>query len=433
MAAKGRAGKSHFKKKAIQNAETNPITVNNQENEKKTKSLINQVEDYLTVHFDFRVNVVLNKVEGKSKSKGEYKVLDEYAFNSLLCNLLRNGIPVNSGLLRGLLYSTYSKDFNPFRDYFNSLPAWDGVTDYIDELAETVETTDKEYWKFCFKKWIVAMVACSIDHTVTNHTVVVFSGKQGIGKTTWLQNLLPTSLKPYYYSGIINPASKDTLVHLSECILINLDELEGLNRSELGDLKALITKDSIRIRKPYERDTENYTRRASFAGSVNKSEFLNDMTGNRRFLCFEVEKIDFMKSLNLDKVYSQALYLYNDGFKYWFSPDEVDQINRNNEQFRTVSLEEEWLLKNYEPCELGEEHETRATMDLVNLMAADMKLTNLNSSSKKLGAALNSHGFKSVKRSGRKVYLLKCSPYKFFGDNIQIVAEEDNLNLGQVG
>jgi predicted P-loop ATPase len=402
--------------------------------EPNEKSLpILQVEQYLNQHYDLRINIVLNKVEGKKKASSTFGILTEYGFNSILRELLRNGIPANAGMLRALLNSNYCISYNPFKEYFSSLPERDIERDYIEELAESVITSDQQYWKKCFKKWIVAKVACAVEETITNHTVIVFSGKQGIGKTTWLQNLVPEPLKKYYYSGVISPANKDTLIHLSECILINLDELESLNRSELGDLKAFITKDSIRVRRPYERDSENYIRRASFVGSVNKSEFLHDMTGNRRFLCFEVESIDFLKKFDLEMVYSQAYHLYKTGFRYWFNSEDVDQINNKNEQFRSVSLEEEWLLKNYESCELGEEHETRATMDLVNLMSSDMKLTNLNSSAKKLGAALNSKGFKSVKRSGRKVYLLKCSPFKYFGDNIKITTEEDNLDIGQVG
>lgn len=57
-----------------------------------------------------------------------------------------------------------------------------------------------------------------------------------------IKKLMPLELKQYIFSGSINPNNKDTLIHLAECMLINLDELENLNRTEIGSLKELITK-----------------------------------------------------------------------------------------------------------------------------------------------------------------------------------------------
>jgi predicted P-loop ATPase len=44
---------------------------------------------------------------------------------------------------------------------------------------------------------------------------------------------MPKQLKEYIFSGTINPNNKDTLIHLAECMLINLDELENLNKTEM--------------------------------------------------------------------------------------------------------------------------------------------------------------------------------------------------------
>ena len=147
------------------------------------------------------------------------------------------------------------------------------------------------------------MVACVLDEKQVNQTVIVFSGKQGLGKTTWIEKLMPKQLKEYIFSGTINPSNKDTLIHLAECMLINLDELENLNRSEIGSLKEIITKTHIRMRKAYGHNNENMPRRASFAGSVNTAQFLNDTTGSRRFLCFEVEHIEYTHEIDINKVY----------------------------------------------------------------------------------------------------------------------------------
>ena len=188
------------------------------------------------------------------------------------------------------------------------------------------------------------MVACVLDEKQVNQTMIVFSGKQGLGKTTWIEKLMPAPLKEYIFSGTINPNNKDTLIHLAECMLINLDELENLNRTEIGSLKELITKTHIRMRKAYGHNNENMSRRASFAGSVNTAQFLNDTTGSRRFLCFEVEHIEYTHEIDINKVYAQALKLKNEGFRHWFNQEEIKEINANNEQYQLMSPEEELLL-----------------------------------------------------------------------------------------
>lgn len=239
------------------------------------------------------------------------------------------------------------------------------------------------------------MVGCVLDEKVVNHTVIVFSGKQGIGKTTWLENLVPKQLKNYLFSGTINPNNKDTLIHLAECMLINLDELENLNRSEIGSLKEIITKTQIRIRKAYGHNNETMPRRASFAGSVNTTQFLNDTTGSRRFLCFEVEAIQYDHNTNIDKVYAQALHLFQNNFCYWFNQQEIKSINENNEQYQIQSVEEELLLTWFEKPE----EETNALKQGIRYLNASQIAAKLAEKTKinitdvtinKLGKALKS-------------------------------------------
>src|SRR5690606_13907718 len=247
--------------------------------------------------------------------------------------------------------SDYVEQFDPFKDYFSTLPEINQEVDYITELANTITTNNQELWLECFKKWFVAMVACVTNEKVVNQTVIVFSGKQGIGKTTWIEKLLPKPLKDYLFSGTINPNNKDTLIHLAECMLINLDELENLNKTEIGSLKEIITKSHIRMRKAYGHNNETLPRRASFAGSVNTAQFLNDTTGSRRFLCFEVEHIEYHHNVNLDNCYKQALHLIDEGFRYWFNNEEIKNINQNNEQYQIKSPEEELLLTWFEKAD----------------------------------------------------------------------------------
>lgn len=386
---------------------------NNKTNKKKSGNkpplipTIIKVETDLSGLYDFRYNEVKSNIEFRTKGELEFILLDEKAFNSLWCELNKKGIACSTSLLINVLKSDFIPVFNPFKEFFGSLPVWDGETDYIQLLAETVETTDDDLWHPFFKKWLVAAVGSVINDAVINHSAIVLSGPQGIGKTTWLVNLLPKELLQYYYSGTINPNNKDTLGFIAENFLVFLDELENLNRNELGSIKELITKPAIKFRRPYARTAEDMPHRASFAGSVNHLEFLGDITGSRRFLCFEVVYINYKHGIDLKNVYAQALHLYNNDFKYWFSSEEIDVINNSNEQFRLRTMEEELLRTYFEPCVMEEADLVLSTTD-VALWFQERKLLTVNAATnKRLGQALRALSFLRLTKNDRKVYALK--------------------------
>lgn len=369
--------------------------------------VIDLVEKFLSDRYEFRYNEVTGKLEYKAHKETFFQTISDYKENSLLREIQKARLKCNITALRGILGSDFCKIFNPFHNYYFGLPPWDASTDYITELARTITTTQQELWEYCFKKWIVAMVGTAIDNKTTNHTVIVFSGKQGLGKTTWMENLVPFQLKDHLFSGTINPNNKDTLIHLSECMLINLDELENLNKSEIGSLKELITKSHIRIRKAYGHNNESLPRRASFAGSVNTAQFLNDTTGSRRFLCFEVTAIDYQNNIDISKVYAQALHLFNTGFQYWFDKKEIDIINQNNEQYQMKSVEEEALQTWFDKPASDLETTYLNTTQIAVKLAEKTKIQVNNSSINLLGKALRKLGFERTKKNGNHVYAVK--------------------------
>ncbi len=387
-------------------------TTDDDDDDKPKPTQIDRLELFLSTRYVFRHNIVSGKLEFQYFGKKKWNVMNDFIENSMLRECLKGRIKTNLSSLRNLLYSDFCELFNPFEDYFFNLPTYDEKTDYITELANTITTTKQELWQQCFKKWLVAMVGCVLDEKVINHTVIVFSGKQGLGKTTWVEKLVPKQLKEYLFSGTINPNNKDTLVQLAECMLINLDELENLNRSEIGSLKEIITKTQIRMRKAYGHNNETMPRRASFAGSVNTAQFLNDSTGSRRFLCFELEGIKYQHNVDINMAFSQALYLFKSGFRYWFDQEEIKNITENNEQYQLHSPEEELLLTWFEPCP-KEEATLFLNASQIAAKIADRTKLNLNDGTiNKLGKALKKHNFTRLMRQGKPVYAVKEFTYE---------------------
>ena len=387
-------------------------TTDEDDEDKPKPTQIDRLELFLSTRYVFRHNIVSGKLEFQYFGKKKWNVMNDFIENSMLRECLKGRIKTNLSSLRNLLYSDFCELFNPFEDYFFNLPTYDEKTDYITELANTITTTKQDLWQQCFKKWLVAMVGCVLDDKVINHTVIVFSGKQGLGKTTWVEKLVPKQLKEYLFSGTINPNNKDTLVQLAECMLINLDELENLNRSEIGSLKKIITKTQIRMRKAYGHNNETMPRRASFAGSVNTAQFLNDSTGSRRFLCFELEGIKYQHDVDINMAFSQALFLFKSGFRFWFDQEEIKSITANNEQYQLHSPEEELLLTWFEPCS-KEEATLFLNASQIAAKLADRTKLNLNDGTiNKLGKALKKHNFIKISKKTGYVYAVKELSYE---------------------
>ncbi len=366
-----------------------------------------RVENFLNEKYEFKYNEILNRTFFKPKETAHFDILKGYEFNSIFREVKNNDIPISVGNMKSLLESNFVPKYNPFQDYFNSLPKWDGKTDYILALSKTVKTTDDSLFHWAFKKWLIALVACAIEPYTANHSILIFTGKQGIGKTSWMMNLLPEELKEYGYSGNINPANKDSTILISEKMLINMDELSSYSKNKVEAFKELITKDVITERRPYGYFSENYIRRASFCGSANHNEILMDVTGNRRFLVFEALEIDYTTKINLSQVYSQAKALLEQGFRHYFDKEDIKRIETNNEQYKQSSAEEEYLEKYFRLPGLGDEVEIKpmnATeiIDYIKRMATGY----INFTPTGMGKLLKAKGFETRKIDGLKKYLV---------------------------
>ena len=219
--------------------------------------------------------------------------------------------------------------------------------------SETIYSEQRErseanaYWRQCFKKWFVAMVASWMKDEVVNHTVLVFVGRQGIFKTTWMDHLIPPALREYSSKlPLSGQISKDDRLRLCENAMLNIDELDAICGREMNIVKSLLTSTDVNERAAYGRLKERRVRLASFCASTNNREFLTDITGNRRWLPFEVESIQnpFHITLPYELIYAQAKALVESGrFIYWFDLEDIEQLEKHNEEFRSQDSEEQLL------------------------------------------------------------------------------------------
>lgn len=208
------------------------------------------------------------------------------------------------------------------------------------------------------------------------------------------------------FTGTIDPQNKDTQTLIAEYLFINIDDqLKALNKRDENELKNLITTPRVKYRRPYDTYIEEYPHLASFMASVNGNDFLTDPTGSRRFLPFEVEAIDIeaAKQVDINKVYSEAWWYWESGYRYWFDDAEIAELHRESEGFHVQTVEYEMLLKDFEkPSPTEESYMT--TSEVLNYLRG---YTTLNLSEKRMGEALRKAGFerKSRRVGGNPMYV----------------------------
>ena len=299
---------------------------------------------------------------------GLWREMTKHDINSIVCHCAQEyDANITSREVMTALQSDLIPDVHPLREYVLSCREWtEEQPDWIDIIARQVKTLpnppfkggDKALpleggdgegllWRTCFKKWFVAMVASWMKDEVVNHQVLVLIGRQGIYKTTWLEHLIPPHLRAYACKlANSNELNKDERLRIAEFGLISLDEIDSMNNRELNQLKSVITATDVNERAAYAYTKERRVRLASFCASGNRRDFLTDITGNRRWLPFEVESIQnpFYTTLPYELIYAQAWALAQDPtFSYWFELDEIEVLEAHNQHFRDESNEEQLL------------------------------------------------------------------------------------------
>ena len=377
---------------------------------------VEEIKSFLDGHISLRFNEITSRVEYKIPADNT----DAHRFipvNDRIVNSLWSQMStitrVNIQDMYRVIESDYVPVFNPFKAYLNNLcqsVKSVGDRDYIQELAQTVRVKggDQEQmlWHLYLKKWLVGMVASWLSDDVVNNVILVLIGEQGAYKTTWFNYLLPPPLKQYFYTKTnANRMSKDDILTLAQYALVCCEELDTMRPAEVNQLKAAVTMPSIDERAAYAHYHEHRKHIASFCGTGNNTQFLSDPTGNRRWLPFEVESIVSPRDhpFHYEGIYSQALALYKSGFQYWFTKEEIQELNRHNRQFETPHLERELVSLYFRVPQEGENGMFMTSARAIQIIGTGIS-QKLNPT--RVGLSFNELGFQRVRYHGIRGYLV---------------------------
>lgn len=235
----------------------------------------------------------------------------------------------------------------PVQTYIDSR-TWDGLSRFAQFIGQIV-CANPTFTALLWRKWLIQAVGAVYEPSgISNAGVIVLSGPQNIGKTTFFRALTSGVPGVFLEGQTLNPADKDSVLTAVSHWIVELGELDAtFKKADIAQLKAFVTKTSDKVRRPYARKDSSFPRRTVFAGTVNDLQFLHDITGNRRFWPIAVDEITLDTSLDFQQLWAEVKTWYDSGEKWYLNNQELITLNQYSEQFMVNDPDIEALLSKY--------------------------------------------------------------------------------------
>lgn len=206
--------------------------------------------------------------------------------------------------------------FHPVRELLDSL-TWDGKEHIRSLLPECLGAEDSDYTYQVMRLWMLGAVSRVYKPGNKFDYTIILQGSQGIGKSTFLKLM---ALDDSWFNDSLDSLDSDKAVQsLTGSWIIELAELKSLARTAGGveSVKRFLTATQDKYRIPYERRADTFYRQCVFAGTTNKDDFLQDETGNRRFLIVQTGVKKPSKSLFVPEIMDTIKLAWAEAVHIW--------------------------------------------------------------------------------------------------------------------
>lgn len=391
------------------------LTGLNFNNSSATLNKVAEVKEFLTEHYDIKVNEFdPNKSFIKAKTKNYFNPV---TFNDISLHLLEEGIIVSDSILRKILHSPNQvASYNPIAEYFASLEGkYKGVS-HIDLLMSHLTMREFPGRKYGFyqerlyvymKKWYVATAACALGLHPNDVAMGLIHAEEGIGKSFFFNFIVP---KPLH--NMIADPSDNGKFNLQESFaryfLVYFDELFGITRKNEDEFKKALSANEIDVYLPREPQPIRRKRIGSACFTSNrtpeKGGFLTPNMSYRRWLILELESInrDYSIKVDVDQIWAEAVLLIKQDFNYKWDSVDWNEFKEHNQRYlkETPSMQ---YVKTYFDIPLNGSGAWMQPKEIFNYLNASKKIRREDLhkiSEEKIGEALTQLNFE--KKSVRK-------------------------------
>ena len=242
------------------------------------------------------------------------------------------------------------RSYHPIREFFETLPAWDGVERADTLLIDYLGAEDTPYVRAVTRKELCAAY-CRVYHPgIKFDSMIVLNGDQGIGKST-----LIAKLGGEWYSDSLNLSDmndKTAAEKLQGYWIMEIGELAGMRKADLDKVKAFISRQDDKYRASFGRRVTPHPRQCVFFGTTNSQNgYLRDITGNRRYWNVKVPGNGKYKPWDMDEdtvkqVWAEVMVYAKAGEKLYLSP-ELEDYAKEEQRAAMERDDREGLVQEY--------------------------------------------------------------------------------------
>ena len=215
--------------------------------------------------------------------------------------------------------------FHAIRNFFESLPKWDGVERADNIFIKFLGAEDSRYTREITRHFLFGAIARALYPGCDFQSVVILQGAQGIGKSRLLRMLGGKhGVNPKGDSWHI--ALRDQLddSHAVDAMrkgwIVEIEEFAAASRADVNSMKGVLSADDVTRRFAYDRHAKTIKAHWIFAATCNDDAPLRDQTGNRRFLpikCHNKEStiVEGMDAEYIRQVWSEAYHKFKEMFQ----------------------------------------------------------------------------------------------------------------------
>ena len=211
------------------------------------------------------------------------------------------------------------RERDPFLDYLDGLPEWDGFARLEGMLCNMFKVAWSPLAEWASQFIFLGAVQRTYEPGCKLDEIPVLIGPQGIGKSALLREAVPPDIPDLHGDGLRWDAPiKEQVEAVLGRLIVEVGEMAGRRRADIEQVKGFITRqDDGHVRLAYARSPESLPRRFILVATTNdESDLPNDPTGNRRFVPIVLRdgvNVEAWMAEAREQLWAEALHLYGQG------------------------------------------------------------------------------------------------------------------------
>ncbi len=316
------------------------------------KGKIRTVVDFLNEHYIIHVsaqNPEMITVESKDSGRYTYPP----TFSDIHLHIIEEcQASISSSLLWEIISSrNYIKPFDPASNYLESIKDIYKGESHIDLLCTFLKATEFDSHKegHCqarmnrlIRKWMVASIGQWKDNIPNPVMLTFIQQREGQGKTSLCDFLVPEKLKKYAVSLTQEQIKNMEDIYTRFQFVVH-DELIGISKWTLNRWNHILSANKLFTKRRTDKYPIDRPRTGIALGTSNQNQkrggFIRIGEEGRRYGCIELDEINwkgYMTAVDVDQMWAEALMLYEyPGYEKEFTDADFREIIAYNSRYAT--------------------------------------------------------------------------------------------------